>query len=103
MQHTNKRLAPEPDFTAYHHLLYEVALFLRTRPQLSGDQAFDLGDAIHNVPEFLTRYGAWNNSEFRRIHLEPYDRRWVESDSDFSLIRALDAGFAKARASGGAI
>jgi hypothetical protein len=97
MPHGHTRLAPEPDFSAYNHLIYEVALFLRSRPQLSGDQAFDLGDAIHNVPAFLIRHGAWDDATFRRLYLEPYDRKWAKSDGDFSLIRALDAGFAHSR------
>ena len=102
MLHGNTRLAPEPDFSAYNYLIYKVALFLRSRPQLGGDQAFDLGDAIHNVPEFLIRHGAWDDAKFRRLYLEPYDRKWAKSDRDFSLIRALDEGFASARRSGGA-
>jgi hypothetical protein len=68
---------------------------------LSGDQTFELGDAIHNVPEFLIRHGAWDDAAFRRLFLEPYDRKWAKSDHDFSLIRALEKGFAKAPASGG--
>lgn len=95
-----KQLAPEPDFSAYNYLIYEVALFLRSRPQLSGDQLFDLGDAIHNVPEFLIRHGACDDAGFRRLYLEPYDRKWAKSDRDFSLIRALEEGFARARQSG---
>ena len=102
MLHGDTRLAPEPDFSAYNYLIYKVAIFLRSRPQLSGDQAFDLGDAIHNVPEFLIRHGAWDDAAFRSLYLEPYDRKWAKSDRDFSLIRALDEGFAHARRSDGA-
>src|SRR5688500_6835241 len=100
--HEVARLAPEPHFSAYHHLIYAVAIFMRSRPQISGDQWFALGDAIHNVPEFLTRHdgyrrhaalnGTTADAEFRRLFLEPYDRRWVKSDDDFSLLRALDDG-----------
>src|SRR5581483_11097885 len=88
-----KQLAPEPDFSAYHYLIYEVALFLRHRPQISGDQWFDLGDAIHNIPEFLIRHGSCDDAKFRALFLEPYDRKWVKSERDFSLIRALEEGY----------
>lgn len=83
------RLAPEPHFSAYHHLIYKVAIFMRSRPQITGDQWFALGDALHNIPEFLTRHDGWREfaardgtsaeAEFRRLFLEPYDRDWVKS------------------------
>ena len=101
--HETAQLAPEPHFSAYHHLIYAVAIFMRSRPQISGDQWFALGDAIHNVPEFLirhdgyrqyaARHGTTADAEFRLLFLEPYDRRWVRSDDDFSLLRALDDGY----------
>lgn len=87
------RLAPEPHFSAYNYLIYQVAMFLRSRPQISGDQCFDLGDAIHNVPEFLARHAWRDEARFRAVYLEPYDRKWVKSERDFSLIRALEEGY----------
>ena len=87
-------LAPEPEFTAYHYLLYDVGCYLRQQP--NPEQLFDLGDAIHNIPEFLIRYGVWDDKQFRRLYLEPYDRKWAQTEKDFSLIRSLEYGFKRA-------
>ena len=70
--------------------MYEVALFLRHKrsTSLDGEQAFDLGDAIHNVPEFI-QLSSWSEAEFREIYLLPYDNRWSMTDG-FSLIETLE-------------
>ena len=90
-----RNLAPEPYFSAYHDLLYQVATYVRVRSRgsnrLEDEELFDLMDAIHNVPEFLIEYGFFDECSMREIFLEPFDEKWVRSPDDFSLVRELDA------------
>ena len=92
-------LAPEPYRSGALYLLYRVALFLRNNAdQITTEQLSDLGNAIHNVPESLTEYGPdFDERLIRELYLAVYDRRWVQSPADFSLVRSLDDGIARAR------
>ncbi len=100
MPHKPTELAPEPAFTAYHHMLCEVMLSLRARPTVGPDQLFDLADALHNVPEFLTRNRGWSEADFRRVYLQPYDDKWASDGKGFSLVRAVEDGICKSQQSG---
>lgn len=99
MLHKPKSIPPEPYFSAALYLLYQVALFIRNcAHEIEQEQLFDLGDAIHNVPESLTEYGHYfDEQEIRDIYLAAYDRKWAKSPEDFSLLRTLDAGVARVR------
>lgn len=79
-----KTVTHPPDATlwAYSKLLNQVFLYLRGRSRgrepISGDQLFDLGDALHNISGIISDYGAWTDDEkYRELYLRPYDRRWA--------------------------
>lgn len=97
MLHKPKSIPPEPYFSGALYLLYMVALFIRNdASKIEKEQLSDLGDAIHNVPESLTEYGHYfDEQKIRDMYLAPYDRKWVKSPDDFSLLRTLDAGVAR--------
>ena len=99
MLHKPKTIPPEPYFSAALYLLYQVALFIRNHAhEIEPKQLSDLGDAIHNVPESLTEYGHYfDEQKIRDIYLASYDRKWVKSPEDFSLLRTLDAGIVRVR------
>jgi len=68
-------------------------LFLRRRSSdLPREQIADLADALHTLPEFI-HPGLWPDAEFRRLYLEPYDRRWANPPQSPSLLALLDEGF----------
>jgi hypothetical protein len=82
---------PEPDVArAYLHLVHRAILFLRARSHdLPREQIFDLADALHNVPHFLSA-SLWSDEDFRRRYLEPYDRKWASSPTSPSLVAFLE-------------
>jgi hypothetical protein len=91
-----KNLAPEPIFSGYHWLLHWVALHIRNcNDRMSGEQLSNLGDAIHNIPEFLIKYGFWDDTSFRKCFLQPYDDKWAREGS-LCLVKTLEEGIAKA-------
>jgi len=88
-----RNIAPEPYHDAALYLLYRVALFMRNfATEIGQQQLSDLGDAIHNVPESLTEYGHYFDEKEIREDLAAYDRKWLKSPDDFSLLRTLDEG-----------
>jgi hypothetical protein len=85
------RLPPDTVLRAYMDLLGQVFLFLRGRSRngIDSGELFALADALHNVPELLTDYGAWvNDTKFRELYLRPFDERWAAKA--FSLEEFLD-------------
>lgn len=73
---------PQPPETrvirAYLHLQMQAMIFLRSRSNdLPREQIGDLADALHTLPEFIWP-GLWPDAEFRRLYLEPYDRKMGE-------------------------
>jgi hypothetical protein len=79
-------IAPEPYLTAYASVLSVAILAARN---WTGDdnrtrQVFDLLDAVHNVPYYLTRWEDCDEASLRDA-LVHYDRNWVQSNSDLSL------------------
>jgi hypothetical protein len=84
---------PEPRVVrAYLHLQTQAMIFLRSRSgDLPREQIGDLADALHTLPEFIGS-GLWRDAEFRRLYLEPYDRRWANPPESPSLVGFLDEG-----------
>jgi hypothetical protein len=71
----------------------QAMVFLRSRSSdLPREQIGDLADALHTLPEFIWP-GLWPDAEFRRMYLEPYDRRWANPPESPSLVAMLDEGF----------
>jgi hypothetical protein len=65
-------------------------IFLRSRSaELPREQIADLADALHTLPEFIWP-GLWSDAEFRRLYLEPYDRKWASPPESPSLVALLD-------------
>jgi hypothetical protein len=94
-------LAPEPIFSAYLEVVYRVAVYVRNRSRganrISDDQLFDLMDAIHNIPEFLTRYGEFFTEDLmRHTYLGVYDSHWAVHGG-FSLVEVVNEAMAKAQ------
>ncbi len=92
-------MAPEPILRAYLHLLCEVSLYVRARSgpddRLPDRQLHELMDAIHNIPGFLTGFGATlAPEEMRELYLKPYDERWAHGDG-LCLCRVLDEALCK--------
>jgi hypothetical protein len=78
---------------AYLHLQMQAMIFLRSRSgDLPREQIGDLADALHTLPEFIWP-GLWSNAEFRRLYLEPYDRKWSKMPGSPSLVAILEEGF----------
>ena len=70
----------------------QAMVFLRSRSSdLPREQIGDLADALHTLPEFIWP-GLWPDAEFRRLYLEPYDRRWANPPESPSLVALLDEG-----------
>jgi hypothetical protein len=61
------------------------------------EQIGDLADALHPLPQFIWS-GYWPEAEFRRLYLEPYDRRWAIPPESPSLVAFLDEGFRQSAA-----
>ena len=92
-------LAPEPFCSGALYVLYQVALYMRKRSTaISAQQLFDLGDAIHNIPDCVTAYGPHRDEETVRGYLAAYDEKWSRSPGDFSLLQTLESGIASAKA-----
>jgi hypothetical protein len=90
-------LTPE-QHAAYLYLIYKVSSYIRHQRYqegICGEECWALDDAIHNVPELLAR-GTWDDSGFRGIYLERYDREWAEQ-TGFSLLDTLEEGLQHAR------
>lgn len=87
-------LAPEPILRAYLALLGHVTTYVRARSgganRIPDDQLFDLMDAVHNIPELLTRYGEFFSVEsIEENFLKVYDDRWAKK-GDLSLTQTLE-------------
>jgi hypothetical protein len=84
-----KKPAPVPAFSAGHHLLTEVFLYLRKYSKnISLGQLFDLADALHNLPDMLTFGDRFDHVEFRRTYFRYYDAKWskgAKGSAYFSL------------------
>jgi hypothetical protein len=88
-------VASEPILRAFLHVLYHVAIFVRLRSvgqqRLPDEHLFDLMDAIHNVPEFLTKPAGYFTVEKLRDHyFADYDAKWGKDG--IGLIRLLNEG-----------
>ena len=61
-------------------LINQVFLFLRNYSHdkhLNCEELFDLADAMHNIAEIITDYGAWTDDEkYRKLYLRPFDAKW---------------------------
>lgn len=101
MSNAPQQVAPEPYLSAALYLLQKVALFIRnSADQISAENLSDLGDAIHVIPETLTRYGPkFDEQMIRELFLKPYDQKWSNSETRtaFSLIETLDEGIEETR------
>ena len=84
---------PDPDVVrAYLHLQQEAMVFLRAySDRLPREQIGDLADALHNLPQFVWP-GLWSDEQFRKLYLEPYDRKWASSPESPSLVEWLVEG-----------
>ena len=86
------RYPPDIVMRAYMDLLGQVFLFLRgcgNSNAVDAQEVFALADALHNLPEMLTDYGAWtDDAKFRELYLRPFDECWAERA--FSLEHFLD-------------
>ena len=81
---------PEERLGAYLMLQQLAMVFVRNNSEnLPREQLRDLADALHNLPEFILP-GLWSDAEFRRLYLEPYDRKSAHSPESPSLIRMLE-------------
>jgi hypothetical protein len=77
---------------AYLHLQMQAMVFLRSHAgDLPREQIGDLADALHALPEFVWP-GLWSDAEFRRLYLEPYDRKWARPPESPSLVALLEEG-----------
>ncbi len=78
---------------AYLHLLKQSMILIRAgSDNLPREQIRDLADALHNLPEFIWP-GLWSDAEFRKLYLEPYDRKWAQQLKSPSLVALLDEGY----------
>ena len=94
MFYVAKRVAPEPFFSAGHHVLYHVALYMRgyCRAEFSDALFRDLGDAIHNLPAALIEHGHYFDEQKIREEFQAFDDKWSTTPDSISLISMLDAG-----------
>ena len=74
---------PDVIFRAYADLVYQVFLYLRSHSgELATNQEglHDLADAMHNIGDFFTNYGAWiDDEQYRLYYLRPFDKKWGAS------------------------
>jgi hypothetical protein len=84
-------MAPESTMKAFLEVLRQVSLYVRScHDRMTGEQLFDLMDAIHNVPEMLIHHSESYNAEtMRDLYFRPYDKKWA-TDGKFSLVDRLD-------------
>ncbi len=89
-----KPVTPPPDgvLRAYTDLLSQVLLHFRGLSGLKNldlQEVHDLADAVHNLPQLLTDYGApWNDERYRE-YLRAFDRRWAHEG--FGLEQYLES------------
>ena len=101
-----KRLAPEPYFTAYLFVLRQAILMLRMWHRydepIQVKQTEDLMDAIHNISELLYCYGGWHVHDNVLEDLLRYDRKWASTDSRTgrSLAQILERAISDVEANG---
>lgn len=74
-------VATEKLLRAFLHVIYHVTLFVRIRSggshRLSDTHLFDLMNAIHNVPGFLTNPAGFFTAEILKDdYFAPYDEKW---------------------------
>ena len=85
-------ITPETIRRAYLEVLREVNLYVRAKSigaeRLPDKQLFDLMDAIHNIPEFLSELSTCSPEVMRKLYLEPYDKCWAAHG--LSLCQTLD-------------
>ena len=91
-------IAADRDLCAFLSVLETVALFIRFRSRgqqrLSDEHLFDLMDAIHNVPELLTkRSGYFTPEMIRNGRFADYDAKW--KTDGLGLVRLLDEAYAQ--------
>jgi hypothetical protein len=88
-------LAPEPLLSAYLTVLREATIYTRNCVvgDMSREKLGDLMDAVHNIPELLNRWEECDEPSLRSA-LESYDKRWVKSPRDLSLMNVLKAAIA---------
>jgi hypothetical protein len=92
-------IAPEQVLRAYLNVLNDVLLFVRLRSRgdnrLSDEHLFDLMNAVHNVPELLTRHGEWFTAEMiRNDAFADYDSKWA-NNGGLSLVRMIDEAMSR--------
>jgi len=55
--------------------------------QAEREEIADLGDALHNLAQFLTEYGEWIDDEkFRKLFIRPFDEKWGDSSINLEKI-----------------
>ncbi|MBN2144873.1 MAG: hypothetical protein JW774_09645 [Candidatus Aureabacteria bacterium] len=83
---------PKEDIlSAYLNVLRQAILHARllSLQKQSYEQITDLLDAIHNIPELLTR---WEKCDIKwlRQSLEAYDKKWGNKPNMFNLVNTLE-------------
>ena len=95
----SRNLAPEPYFSAYHFLMQEVMIRIRSGAKLmSAEELSSLANAVHNVPQFLVEFGAWDDASFRERYLRPHDEKWSTPEKGATLIELVEKGIRLAQA-----
>ena len=99
-------IAPDPYLKSYLKVLEKAisqARFYALKSQnklLKGfdskhhENLADLLDAIHVIPELLNQWSRCNEPSLRN-YLEEFDKKWVRSENDFSLVKTFDDEFKK--------
>ena len=87
-------IAPTPIVRVYSEVIRQVALYIRAKScgknRISDDELHDLMDAIHNIPELITRYGEFFTVErMREYFWHSHDYKWV-SRGGLNLTALLD-------------
>ncbi|MEM7625366.1 MAG: hypothetical protein AAF333_07045 [Planctomycetota bacterium] len=92
-------LAPEPYFSGMMQFIHFLACNLRNHASdFSAEQLSDLGDALHNIPESLVRYGInLDEQKIRDWYLSSYDDKWASSPPHLNLNKMLDGCIENAR------
>lgn len=85
----------ERNLFAFLYVLQRVAIFVRHHSsgsrRLTDDHLSDLMDAIHNVPEMLSRAGHYFTPEMIREDFARFDSKW--GARGISLVATLEDGF----------
>lgn len=75
----------------------QCMIYLRnSSSSLAREQIHDLADALHNLPQFIW-LGLWSDAEYRRLYLEPYDRKWSHLPASPSLVDLLEQAICEMR------